>query len=289
VLVTYAATGRTPFAADSPEATVGSILTQPPNLHGLTPPMCDLVEAALPKDPAQRPSAATLLDTLLRGGEPTARLTLAEKPELYRAALAAAAAAARHSRHRRWRRRAVAAAAALALLGGSTAVTVHFGTAARAAATQSRRQAVLSASQTLTARATSVVDSDPGLSLRLAMAAQALAPSDAARAAVTGALATRYQTEPGTTQPTWHAAYRPDGKVIATAGANGSVDLWGVGPGNQTTHAASLSLGPEVTMNVAFSPDGTTLATIGDGVVALRDQRTRGSAPGSVRSLGRVR
>ncbi|BAL90489.1 hypothetical protein AMIS_52690 [Actinoplanes missouriensis 431] len=68
VLVAFAATGRTPFAADSPVATAARILTQPPELDGLGGPIRELVAAALAKDPDQRPSAHELLSRLLAAG-----------------------------------------------------------------------------------------------------------------------------------------------------------------------------------------------------------------------------
>jgi eukaryotic-like serine/threonine-protein kinase len=64
-VVTYAATGRTPFAADSAPATAMRILTQRPDLTGLTGPLRDLVEQTLAKNPAARPTARQLLDALL--------------------------------------------------------------------------------------------------------------------------------------------------------------------------------------------------------------------------------
>jgi serine/threonine protein kinase len=64
-VVTYAGTGRTPFAADSPPATAMRILTQPPNLTGLAHPLRDIVAATLAKDPRERPTARELLDLLL--------------------------------------------------------------------------------------------------------------------------------------------------------------------------------------------------------------------------------
>ncbi|GLY06830.1 serine/threonine-protein kinase [Actinoplanes sp. NBRC 101535] len=64
-VVTYAGTGRTPFAGDSPTMTAARILTQPPNLTGLPPALADLVALTLAKDPADRPTAHELLDLLL--------------------------------------------------------------------------------------------------------------------------------------------------------------------------------------------------------------------------------
>jgi len=87
VVVAYAATGRTPFGADSPAATAARILTQPPDLSGLDGPLRDLVGRALAKEPDDRPTAHDLLDLLLAtesGG------ALAQRPELRRAAEAVA-------------------------------------------------------------------------------------------------------------------------------------------------------------------------------------------------------
>ncbi|MBM2618472.1 protein kinase [Actinoplanes sp. LDG1-06] len=64
-VIAYAGTGRTPFRADSPVATAARILTQPPDLTGLTGPLADLVALALSKDPEDRPAAHELLNLLL--------------------------------------------------------------------------------------------------------------------------------------------------------------------------------------------------------------------------------
>jgi len=87
-IVAYAATGRTPFGADLPAAMAVRILTQPPDLQGLSGPLRDLVERALAKDPAARPTARELVDHLLAGGarETTRPAAFAEQPEVLAAA-----------------------------------------------------------------------------------------------------------------------------------------------------------------------------------------------------------
>jgi predicted Ser/Thr protein kinase len=92
-VVAYAGTGRTPFAADSPPATAARILTQPPDLDGLTGRLRDLVAQALAKEPADRPSARELLDLLVAGpSRPAATAAaLAGQPDLRAAAAEAQA------------------------------------------------------------------------------------------------------------------------------------------------------------------------------------------------------
>ncbi|MDR7276127.1 serine/threonine-protein kinase [Catenuloplanes atrovinosus] len=67
-VVAFAGTGRPPFHADSPMAVFGRILTQAPDLGGLDGPLRALVERALDRDPARRPTARDLLDALIGGG-----------------------------------------------------------------------------------------------------------------------------------------------------------------------------------------------------------------------------
>jgi eukaryotic-like serine/threonine-protein kinase len=87
-VVAYAGTGRTPFSADSAAATAARILTQPPELSGLSGPLRDLVARTLEKDPQDRPTAHELLDLLLATG-PQGEEALAQPLELRRAAEAA--------------------------------------------------------------------------------------------------------------------------------------------------------------------------------------------------------
>ncbi len=115
-VVAYAGTGRTPFGGDSPEVTAVRIMTQPPDLDGLTGPLRDLVEQALAKDPAARPTARELLDDLLTGGAARRPQELAAafagQPDLLVAAEKAQAATDQHA----------LAETALAAAGDSTAV-----------------------------------------------------------------------------------------------------------------------------------------------------------------------
>jgi hypothetical protein len=69
-LVTFAATGRPPFAGQSPIQVAYSTVHRRPSLDGLEPAPRRLVERCLAKDPARRPSAAELLDQLLQRSPP---------------------------------------------------------------------------------------------------------------------------------------------------------------------------------------------------------------------------
>ncbi|MFD0597686.1 serine/threonine-protein kinase [Catellatospora coxensis] len=78
-VVAFAGTGRVTFAADSMPAVAVRIMTSEPDLEGLTGPLRELVEAALSKDPADRPTARDLLDRLLTRG-PDRALSSGELP-----------------------------------------------------------------------------------------------------------------------------------------------------------------------------------------------------------------
>jgi eukaryotic-like serine/threonine-protein kinase len=67
-VVAFAGTGRVPFAAETLPALATRILTGPPDLDGLTGDLRELVQEALAKDPAERPTARELLDRLLTSG-----------------------------------------------------------------------------------------------------------------------------------------------------------------------------------------------------------------------------
>jgi predicted Ser/Thr protein kinase len=104
-VIAYAATGRNPFAADSPAAIAGRILTQPPQLDGVPAELAGIVGRALAKDPEQRPTAQELLFELVSGPGRPATIPA----EVHRAA-------GGESRRSRGRWPAVGAAAAAVML-----------------------------------------------------------------------------------------------------------------------------------------------------------------------------
>jgi predicted Ser/Thr protein kinase len=79
-LLTYAATGRPPFQGDNLAAVVWKIVNQAPDLDGVDPELRPLLERALTKDQAARPSARELLEGLLhepeRPADPVGRADL---------------------------------------------------------------------------------------------------------------------------------------------------------------------------------------------------------------------
>ncbi|SEN22368.1 glycoside hydrolase family 6 protein [Nonomuraea pusilla] len=62
--VAFAATGASPFGSGSVPTILLRIVNEPPALHGLSGQLHDLVEAALRKKPADRPTAQDILDHL---------------------------------------------------------------------------------------------------------------------------------------------------------------------------------------------------------------------------------
>ncbi|MFC4908758.1 serine/threonine-protein kinase [Actinomadura gamaensis] len=64
-LIVFAATGRPPFGEDSIPAVITRVLHEPPRLDGVPDHLRDVLTACLAKSPDRRPTAATLLRTLL--------------------------------------------------------------------------------------------------------------------------------------------------------------------------------------------------------------------------------
>ncbi|WP_433788672.1 WD40 repeat domain-containing serine/threonine-protein kinase [Actinoplanes sp. CA-252034] len=281
VLIGYAATGRTPFRGDSPMATIGRMLTQPPDLSGIPDSLRKLVATTLEKDPAARPTARELLDSLLSMG--TSDVSSNVTPELREAALAARA----RSRLRRWPRRVLTAAVVAVLLGGAGFAAVRARADADRASGQARQQERALVQQDLLARSAAALTADPGLASRLAVSAYGMDRSARSGAAVMAALATGYAGELTTGSPVVSAAFRPDGRMIAIGGES-TAELWA---GSSRTAALPSGLGN--VKELAFSPDGRTLAVAADrltlwdvadpSVPRLLTSRDTGSAVTGVR------
>jgi eukaryotic-like serine/threonine-protein kinase len=79
-VVAYAGTGRVPFQAESiPEVAV-RIISDRPDIGGLTRPLRDIVEATLAKNPKERPTARQLLDLLTASHLGPAEVDLSQEP-----------------------------------------------------------------------------------------------------------------------------------------------------------------------------------------------------------------
>ncbi|WP_234377179.1 serine/threonine-protein kinase, partial [Streptomyces sp. TP-A0356] len=75
--VTHAATGRPPFGTGPADAVMYRVLNTAPDLDGLPIQLRTAVHAAVRKNPAERPPAASLVGLLERDDEPTAPYTAA--------------------------------------------------------------------------------------------------------------------------------------------------------------------------------------------------------------------
>ncbi|MBG0814894.1 TIR domain-containing protein [Planomonospora sp. ID82291] len=242
-LVAYAGTGRRPFPGESEPELRRSILRGAPDLTGLDGAMHAVVEAALHRDPAARPTIVELSARLNAPADPAAPPAPPERTT------------------ERIGRRTVLGTAAAALAGlGLAADSVP-----PAPGLRGDRESQANA---VAARADGLRADDAALARRLDLAAYLIRPTPLTRANLLRHSPVR--TLEGHAAPVKGLAFHPVSGMLASAGSDGTARLWDI-PGRGLT-PVMLSNGAEV-LSVAFGPGGTLLLGGADGRVTVGDVR----------------
>lgn len=163
------------------------------------------------------------------------------------------------------------AVAALVVLLVATGI---FATVAAINAAAARRKHDLALSRQLAAQSDALVDVDPVLAQRIAVAAWRVSSTPETRYSMINALAGRGRsTLTGHTDEVSQVVFSSDGKALATISLDHTVRLWDATTGRQT--GEPLAGRSDDLSAVTFSPDGKILAVAGVGTLRLWDVATR--------------
>ncbi|MET8867388.1 helix-turn-helix domain-containing protein [Nonomuraea sp. NPDC004580] len=204
-----------------------------------------------------------------------AALTTTEQEFLDACQAAQAAEQGTARRHARLRRQAVAGLAVLLVAAlVSAIVAVDAARTAEQRLVLAQKEKNLNLSHSLAVQSESLLDRDSTVARLLAVAAHRIAPTAAARRAMLNALAHPARGElAGHGDSVVRSSFSSDGRLLATAGFDGTVRLWDVSTRRQT----GILTGHDSGVHAAdFSPDGRLLVTAGSTVrlwdVAARRQ-----------------
>jgi len=187
--------------------------------------------------------------------------------------------ASNHAHRRSVRRRQAVIAGLLALtLVAITAAGIAAHNAATAAhnAAIARHQHAIALSRQLAAESLNIDGTEPVIARRLAVAAWAVSPTSQAASAITALLAEQQQQGmlPADPSTVFAVAFSANGKLLASAGGDGTVRLWNPATGRAVGAPLHASAWHGVN-GVAFSPGGRLLASAGgDGTVRLWNPAT---------------